>query len=124
MKNEENRKPINLLVATVVIMEMAIAAMLVWSFLKNAWNLSWLAPYFGVILCLELLFYNTIVKKGQHPIKALYPTFIMFGFAFFFLLGFLKNGWSYSWIGLAIAAVCCLIILPIDLAIAKKEKKA
>ena len=123
MKNEENRKPINLPLAWLMIMQAAIAAMVLWGFFGNAWDKSWIVSYIGVCLCIELSFYNGVVKKGQHPIKALYPTFIMYGFAFFFFFGFVFHGWSYSWIGLAVAAAAVLITIPIDMAIAKKEKK-
>ena len=118
----ENRKPINLWVAVPAIMEVAVVIMLLWGGLYKAWNLSWLAPYCGVVLSLELLFYNVVVKKGLHPIKALYPILILIGCAFFFTLGFVWQGWSYCWIALALAAIGVLIVLPIDKAIAKKEK--
>ena len=121
--NEENRKPINLWVAVPAIMQVAVLVMLLWGGIGKAWDKSWLAPYIGVCLSLELLFYNGVVKKGQHPIKALYPILILIGFAFFFTLGFAFGGWSYSWIALALAAVGILIVLPIDKAISKKEKK-
>ena len=121
--HQENRKPINLWVAVPAIMQVAVVVMLLWGHFGNAWNLSWLAPYCGVVLSLELLMYNGVVKSGKHPIKALYPILLLIGFAFFFTLGFVFKGWSYSWIALAIAAVGILIVLPIDLAISKKEKK-
>ena len=120
--NEENRRPLNLWVAVPMIMQIAVVIMLLWGFLGKAWDLSWLAPYIGVVLSLELLFYNSVVKKGQHPIKTLYPILILIGCAFFFTIGFVWKGWSYSWIALAIAAVGILIVIPIDLAIGKKAK--
>lgn len=119
----ENRKPIYLPMAILMVMQVAIAVMMLWGYFGNAWDKSWIASYIGVCLCIELFYYNNVVKKGQHPIKAFYPTFIMIGFAFFFFMGFVFNGWSYSWIGLAAAAVAILILIPIDKAVSKKALK-
>ena len=101
---------VNLAVAIPLIMQVAVAAMLIWGFVGKAWNWSWLCPYVGVILCLELVFYNQALEKGQHPVKALYPIIIMLGFAFFFTGGFAAGGWGWSWIGLVLAAagVCAV----------------
>ena len=118
---KEDFKPVNLWVAVPVIMQIAIAGFMMWGFNSNAWNISWICNYFGVIVCMELFFYNNAVKRGD-PFKALYPIVIMLGFAFFFLLGFVWNGWSFSWIGLAAAAVAVLILMLIDKATAKKRK--
>ena len=115
-------KPVNLWIAVPVIMQIAIAAMMLWGWFGHAWNWSWLCSYAGVILCLELVMYNGVVSTGKHPIKALYPIVIMMGFAFFFTFGFARGGWSYSWLGLAGAAVGVLCVLIADKIIAKKEK--
>lgn len=74
-------------------------------------------------IAVELTFFNGVVKKGRYPIKALYPTCILYGCAFFFF-GFVFGGRSYSRIGLAVAAAAIVITIPIDKAIAKKEKAA
>ena len=122
--NEENRKPINLPLAWLMILQAALAVTLLWGYFGKAWNVSWIASYIGVCLGIELTFYNNVVKNGQHPIKALYPTLLMYGFAFFFFFGFVFGGWSYSWIGLVVAAVAIGILIPIDKALSKKEKAA
>ena len=105
---------VNLWVAIPLIMQIAIAAMMIWGFVGNAWGQSWICTYIGVILCLELGFYNAALEKGQKPIKALYPILIMLGFAFFFTCGFAVNGWSWSWIGLVLAAVGVGAVLLVD----------
>ena len=119
---QENFKPVNLWVAVPVIMQIAMAAFMLWGWFGKAWNISWICNYAGVILCMELFFYNAEVKKGRSPIKALYPIIIMFGFGFFFLFGFAAHGWSYSWWGLVAAAIGVLVVLCIDKATAKKIK--
>ena len=115
MKQQE-WKPVNLWIAVPMIMQIAIAAMLFWGFFggSSVWGFSWLCPYAGVILCLELYMYNNVLKKGERPVKALYPIVIMLGFAFFFTLGFMTNGWSFSWIALVAAAVAVGVIYCID----------
>ncbi len=119
----EKYKPVYLPMACLMIMEVAIAVMLLWGFFGNAWDKSWIATYLGVCLCIELLYYNTALNKGQHPIKSFYPTFIMIGFAIFFFCGFALQGWSYSWIGLVAAAVAVAILIPIDKAVSKKAQQ-
>lgn len=115
MKQQE-WKPVNLWIAVPVLMQIAIAAMMFWGFFggPGAWGVSWLCPYAGVILCLELHMYNSVLKKGEKPVKALYPIVIMLGFAFFFTLGFMANGWSFSWIALVVAAAAVGVIYCID----------
>ena len=120
MKTENKWSKINLWVAVPLIMQIAIAAMMLWGFFGDAWRWSWLCPYIGVILSLELFFYNSALKEGKHPVKALYPIVIMLGFAFFFTGGFAANGWSWSWIGLALAAAGIGIVLLIDRSVSKK----
>ena len=125
--NQENKKtewkPVNMWIAAPIIMQIAIAGMLFWGFFgqKTSWDMSWLCPYTGVILCLELSMYNGVVKKGRHPVKSLYPIVIMLGFAFFFTLGFAADGWSYSWIALAAAAVGVGVVCLTDKAVAPKK---
>ena len=115
-------KKVNLWIAAPIIFQIAVAGMLFWGFFggPDAWGYSWLCPYAGVILCLELYMYNNVIEKGKHPIKALYPIVIMLGFAFFFTIGFLANGWSFSWIALAIAAVAVGVIACVDKAVSNK----
>lgn len=112
----------NLWIAVPIIMQIAIAAMLFWGFFggPGSWGRSWLCTYTGVILCLELYMYNNVLEKGLHPVKALYPIVIMLGFAFFFTLGFAANGWSFSWIALAAAAVAVGVVRCIDKAVVSK----
>lgn len=112
--NEKKWQPVNTCVAIPIIMQVGISAQLIWGFFGNAWAISWLCPYICVIICLELGFYNTAVKKGSHPIKCLYPIAIMLGFAFFFTCGFMLQGWNWAWIGLAAAAVAVIVIIIID----------
>ena len=120
---KEDWKPVNLWIAVPLIMQIAIAGMLFWGFFggTEAWSRSWLCTYTGVILCLELTMYNGVVEKGKHPVKALYPIIIMLGFAFFFTLGFMVNGWSFSWIALAIAAAGVAVVYCIDKAVIGKK---
>ena len=116
----ENKWPrVNLWVAVPLIMQIAIAAMLLWGHFGKAWHWSWLCPYVGVILSMELLFYNAAVEKGNHPVKALCPIVIMLGFAFFFTGGFAFGGWGWSWIGLALAAAGVCAVWMIEKKIAK-----
>lgn len=125
MKKQENQtewKKVNLWIAVPVIMQIAIAAMMLWGYFGHAWGWSWLCAYAGVVLCLELYMYNNVLDKGKHPFNALYPIVIMLGFAFFFTLGFAANGWSYSWIGLAAAAVAVCVLIGIDKAVISKKK--
>ena len=118
--NEKKWNPVNLWVAAPITMQIAITGMLLWGYFGNAWGWSWLCPYVGVILCLELNFYNDALNKGRHPIKALYPCIIMQGFAIFFTDGFAAKGWGWSWIGLALAAAGVGVVCLIDKARAKK----
>ena len=118
---EKKWNPVNLWVAVPVIMQAAIAAMMLWGFLWYAWQWSWLWPYIGVILCLELYFYNAALKKGEHPIKALYPILIMLGCAFLFTGIFAFHSFKIGLGGLALAAVGFVAVLLID---RKKNKKA
>lgn len=122
--NETKFKPVNLWIAVPLIMQIAIAAMMLWGFFgkETSWNWSWLCSYIGVLLCLELYMYNGVIQKGKRPIQALYPIVIMLGFAFFFTAGFCVGGWAWSWIGLAAAAVAVLVIILIDKATAKKDE--
>ena len=108
--NEKKWNPVNLVVAVPIIMQTAVSVQLIWGFLGNAWAWSWLSSYIGVILCLELFFYNDALKKGNHPVKALYPIRIMLGFAFFFTCGFTVKGWGWSWIGLVLAAAGIVVV--------------
>ena len=103
--NASKWPPVNLWVAIPLVMQIAFAGQLLWGFFGNAWEWSWLCSYIGVVLSMELLFYNDALKKGNHPIKALYPIVIMLGFAFFFTAGFAFQGWSWGWIGLVLASV-------------------
>ncbi len=115
-------KPVNLPVACAVIMQIAMAGFMLWGWFGHAWNISWICTYAGVILCLELFFYNAAVNDGKHPIKALYPIVIMLGLGFFFLFGFAaKGGWSFSWWGLVGAVIGVLAVLGVDKAIASKK---
>ena len=59
MAEEKKWTRVNLWVAVPLIMQIAVAAMMIWGFAGNAWDKSWLCTYVGVILCLELMFYNT-----------------------------------------------------------------
>ena len=120
-KERTEFKPVNLWVAIPVIMQIAIAAMMLWGWFGHAWSHSWVCAYAGVILCMELFFYNAAVKSGKSPIKALYPIIIMLGFGFFFLFGFaVEGGWSFSWWGLVAAAIGVLVTLCVDKAVSKK----
>lgn len=110
--------PVNMCVAAPIIMQIAIAGQLLWGYFGNAWNWSWLSSYIGVVLCLEILFYNTAAKKGN-PFKALYPIILVIGFAFFFTAGFAFGGWSWCWIALVGAAVALGIVFLIDKARSK-----
>lgn len=110
MKPEEC-KPVNLWIAVPVIMQIAIAAQMLWGAFGNAWSVSWLCSYIGVVICLELFMYNNVLRAGRKPIEALYPILILIGFAFFFTVGFMApGGWSFSWGGLLFAAVGILIV--------------
>ena len=119
MAEEKKWTRVNLWVAVPLIMQIAVAAMMIWGFAGNAWDKSWLCTYVGVILCLELMFYNTALDKGHHPVKALYPILIMLGFAFFFTGGFAANGWSWSWIGLVLAAAGIGVVCLVDRSVSK-----
>ena len=119
MKPEEF-KPVNLWIAVPVIMQAAIAAQMLWGTFGNAWDVSWLCSYIGVVLSIELFMYNNVLKAGKHPIDALYPILILVGCAFFFTAGFLvKGGWSFSWAGLVFAAIGILIVRGIKKSITK-----
>ena len=114
MKPEEF-KPVNLWVAVPLVMQAAIAAQMLWGSFGNAWDVSWLCSYVGVVLCIELYMYNNVLKAGKHPIKALYPILLCIGFAFFFTAGFLvKGGWSFSWGGLVFACIGILVVKAIE----------
>ena len=117
---EKEWKTVNLWVAVPVIMQIAIAAQMLWGHFGKAWSWSWLSSYAGVVLCLELLFYNESVKKTGAPFKALYPIIIMLGCAFFFTGGFAFRGWNWSWIGLALAAVGLAVAFLVNKSQAKK----
>ena len=117
---KKNWQPVNLWIAVPLVMQIAIAGQMLWGFFGDAWGWSWLCSYIGVILCLELNFYNEALKKGDHPIKALYPVVIMLGFAFFFTAGFAFRGWSWGWIGLALAAAGVGIVYCADRKISGK----
>ena len=122
MNTQHTHRPVNLGVAVPVIMQIAITAQIIWGALAKAWATSWLSSYVGVIVCLELMFYNTAIKKGEHPIKSLYPIIIMNVFAFLFTVGFtVNNGWKFSWCGMVCAIIAILIILPIDKKISKNQ---
>lgn len=119
METENNWKPINLWVAAGIIMQVAIAAQLIWGWFGNAWGWSWITSWCGVILCVELMFYNACVKKGLHPIKSLYPIIIMCGLGFWGMVGFGFHLWPVSWWGLVAAAVGCGIVRLFDRRISK-----
>ena len=121
--NETKWKPVNLWIAVPLIMQIAIAAMMLWGFFGTtySWSMSWLCSYIGVLLCLELYMYNGVIEKGKKPIQALYPIIIMLGFAVFFTAGFVANGWAWSWIALVVAAVAVGIVILIDKATDKKK---
>ena len=124
MSSQDNNKntwnKVNLWIMVPLIMQIAIVSMMLWGFFGNAWHLSWLCTYVGVVLCLELFFYNAVLKSGKHPIKALYPILILLGFAFFFTTGFMLNGWSWCWISLVFVAVCIGVVYLIERSLKNK----
>ena len=122
---EKDFKPVNLWIACPLIMQIAIAAMMLWGFFggEGAWSWSWLCSYIGVVLCIELSMYNGVIANGKRPILALIPIAILLGFAVFFTGGFCANGWAWSWIALAAAAVAVVIIVIIAKATEKKPEK-
>ena len=119
--NEKKFQTVNLWVAVPIIMQIGILGQLLWGFLGGGWALSWLCTYIGVILCLELVFYNTAINKGYHPIKSLYPILIMLGAAFFFTGGFAFNGWRWSWIGLVLATAGLIFVFIGDRSLSKNQ---
>ncbi len=112
-------RPIPLALFGGIVLQVACAVQMIWGYFGNAWDISWLSSYIGVIVFCELLMYNGVVKSGNHPIKSLYVILIMNGFAFFFCVGFMLGGWSWSWIGLAAAAVAVVVVIPIDKSVSK-----
>lgn len=113
--NDNEFRPVNMKLASPLIMQAAIAAQMLWGALGNAWDKSWLCSYIGVIICLEIFMYNNVIKSGKRPIKALYPIIIMNGFAFFFTVGFtVEKGWSFSWCGLVFAAIAVFVVIAIE----------
>ena len=120
MNNNKKYRPVNFPVAAFGIMQAGIAIQMIWGAAANAWSISWLSTYVAVIMTIELGMYNGVVEKGYHPIKALYPILPMCGCAVFFIMGFMYNGWAFSWIALVAAAVAIFVIVPIDISVSKK----
>jgi hypothetical protein len=118
-EKETNWKPVNMWVAVPVIMQIAIVAQMLWGGFGDAWDWSWICSWCGVILCLELMFYNAYVKKGLHPIKSLYPIVLMLGFGFWGIMAFAFRVWPVSWWGLVAAAIGCGIVYLFDRKITK-----
>lgn len=112
-------RPVSMVVG-LIILQLACAVQLIWGAYGNAWAISWLSSYIGVIAFVEIIMYNDVVNKGHHPIKSLYGIFIMNGFAFFATVGFtVEGGWTYSWIGLVAAAIAVVVTIPIAKSVSK-----
>ena len=117
-------RPVSMAVG-IIILQLACAVQMIWGAYGDAWGISWLSSYIGVIAFVEIVMYNDVVKRGQHPIKSLYGIIIMNGIAFFATVGFtVQGGWTFSWIGLVVAAVAIVAIIPIDKALSKKNDTA